>query len=280
MVSWERNTPWRQGNIVPYQAAEALGLIPKDAQDNLVFVVISHDCDLAQPPDMEPHVEIIVGRRIEVTNGNFTYGKTARRLHLTYSGGPRSLFVELLATGKISIEKLPLAEYAPLDEIRLTAIELTILQRWLAARYRRSAFSDEFDKRLEATDMHDRISKILKTSGDLIAAVYFDVDEGKDIARSGADDVYTLSIYLLYSTEIDPDTAEEAANNAKAAIKKAFQEKCVTKGSGAWHDIELVECEAISDQAMTVQQAELLKRWSADHLSLRTNPPQPILNNG
>jgi hypothetical protein len=280
MASWERNTPWRQGNIVPYEVAEALGLLPNDAPDTAVFVVISHDCDLAQPPGIEPHVEIIVGRKIEAIDGNFAYGKTARRLHLTYSGGPNSLLVELLATEKKFAEKLPLSEYTPLTATRLTAIELRILQRWLAARYRRSAFPDEFDRRLVATGIHDRISKILKTSGDLIAAIYFDVDEGKDISRSDSGDVYTLSIYLLFSTEIDPNAAEAIANNAKEAIKKAFQEKCVTKGSGAWHDIELVECEAISDQAMTVQQADLLKRWSADHLSLRTDPPQPMLNDG
>jgi hypothetical protein len=280
MFEWERNTPWRQGNVVPIEVAKILDLLPKDAPDEAIFVVISHDCDLAQPPGTEANVEIIVGHLIPSVDGNFSYAKNARRLHLTFNGGASHISVDLLATQKLVVQKVLLAGYAPADEIRLTAIELTILQRWLAARYRRSAFPDEFDKRLEDTGLHNRISKILKTSSDMISAVYFDVDEGQDLTKSGADDVYSLGIYLLYSTEKDPNAAESVAKAAKDAIKKAFQEKCFTKASGAWHDIELVECEAIADRAMTVQQAELLKRWSADHLSLRTSPPQPMLKEG
>jgi hypothetical protein len=111
----------------------------------------------------------------------------------------------------------------------------------------------------------------------LIAAIYFDVDQGEDVSRVGPDDPYTLAIHLLFSTEPDPEAAERAAETAKLAIKEAFRDKCLSKEMGTWHDIELIECEAISDQAMTVQQAESLKRWSADHISLRTERPQAIL---
>ncbi len=277
MVEWERNTPWRQGNIVPNEVAKTLDLLSKDASDEALLVVISHDCDLAQPPGTEPNVEIIVGHQIPSVDGNFSYAKNARRLHLTFNGGGNHISVNLVATQKVVVQKVLLSAYAPADEIRLTAIELTILQRWLAARYRRSAFPDEFDKRLEDRGLHNRICRILKTSSDMISAVYFDVDEGQDLKKSGADDVYSLVIYLLYSTDKDPDAAEAIAEAAKCEIEKAFQEKCFAKASRAWHDIELVGCEAIADRAMTVQLAESLKRWSGDHLSLRTSPLHPML---
>lgn len=90
-------------------------------------------------------------------------------------------------------------------------------------------------------------------------------------------DPYTLAIYLLFSTETDPESAEQAAEAAKQKIKNAFREKCSSKETGTWHDIQLIACEVISDQAMTVQQAENLKRWSADHISLRTETPQAML---
>jgi hypothetical protein len=106
--------------------------------------------------------------------------------------------------------------------VRLTAAELAILQRWLAARYRRSAFPDEFDRRLQDTGLQDRIGKILKTYGALISAIYFDVDQGEEVRRFGSDDPYTLSIYLLFSTEIDPEAAEKAADTAKLAIRTVF----------------------------------------------------------
>ncbi|PYD59428.1 hypothetical protein CFR72_16715 [Gluconacetobacter entanii] len=71
--------------------------------------------------------------------------------------------------------------------------------------------------------------------------------------------------------------ANQAAESAKRGIVKAFREKCFSEEAKAWHDIELIECEVISDQSMTVQQAESLKRWSADHISLRTDPAQTML---
>ena len=211
-----------------------------------------------------------------MADGNFAHAKNARRLHLTFSGGTERVTGDLVASCKIPIEKERLAKFEPIAAVRLTPGEHTVLQRWLAARYRRAAFSDEFDKRLNDTGLRDRLGSILKRSGVLISAVYFDVDQGEEVFRA-ANEPYTLGIYLLYSTETDPDAAEKAANTAKVAIRKAFREKC--RQDGIWHDIELVECEAISDQAMTVQQAESLKRWSADYLSLRTDPPQSMIQN-
>lgn len=228
---------------------------------------------------MEPVVEVIIGRRIDAIDGNFAYAKNARRPHLTLSGGSQPLIVELEASKKVAVRKQQLAEYQPVATIRLAISELTTLQRWLAARYRRAAFPDEFDKRLETTGMRDQLNKILKSHGALISALYFDVDEGREVSRSGADDPYTLAIYVLFATETDPGAAELAAEAAKIAIEKAFRNKCFSRQDGEWKYIELVECEAISDEAMTIQQAERLKRWSGDHISLRMDPPQSMLSN-
>lgn len=276
MAAWERDTPWRQGLVLPDDAAKALQLLG-DAADGKVAIVVSHDCDLAQDPSVEPVVEIIVGRWIQTADGNFTYAKNARRLHLTFSGGTQPHTADLIASRKTSVLKVKFAEYEPVEAVRLSSLERTILQRWLAARYRRSAFPDEFDTRLERTGVRDRLGKILKPAGALIAAIYFDIDQGEDISRVGSDDPYTLAIYLLFSTETDPEAAEQAAEAAKLAINKAFRDKCFSKTSGKWNDIELIGCDAISDQAMTVQQAESFKRWSADHISLRAEPPQVML---
>ena len=278
MVAWGRDTPWRQGHVVSDDAAKALGLLP-DSPNGVVAVVISHDCDLAQLPDTEPDAEIIVGHQITEVDGNFTYAKNARRLHLTFSGGDERLAADLVAARKMPVKKIQLAGYMPVETVRLTVAEHIILQRWLAARYRRSAFPDEFDRRLEKTGLRDRLGKTLKSFGALISAIFFDVDQGEDVDRSGSDDPYELGVYLLFSTETDPDAAEAAAEAAKLAITTAFREKCLSGKTGAWSDIELIECEVISDHAMTVRQAESFKRWSADHISLKIDPPQPMLRN-
>lgn len=277
MAVWGRDTPWRQGHILSDDTARAVRLFQQTPTGALA-IVVSHDCDLAQDPSVEPMVEVIVGHRVATADGNFTYAKNARRLHLTFNGGVEHLTVDLEANRKTQVAKDLLAEYEPIGNINLTSIERNILQRWLAARYRRSAFPDEFDRRLERTGMRERLSKILKPIGTLIAAIYFDVDQGEEISRTRSDDPYTLVIYLLFSTETNPEAAEHAADTAKHAIRKAFRDRCLLKDTGIWHDIELVECEALSDQTMTVQQAESLKRWSADHISLRTEPVQVMLN--
>ena len=276
MVEWARDTPWRQGHVLPADATMALVGAAPDQLDDRVAVVVSHDCDLAQVPDIEPDVEIIVGRRLKAVDGNYTYAKNARRLHLSFGAGNESLAAELPANGKSQIKKGDLAAFAPLASMQLDPNERTILQRWLAARYRRPAFPDEFDRRLDETGLRDRLGKVLKTHGASISAVFFDVDSGLDVARSGQNDTYAVGIYLLYSTEVDADAADKAANAAATAIRKAFLEKCSGK-DGVWLHIELVECEAIADRAMTVQEAEHLRRWSADHISLRAGPGHPIL---
>lgn len=277
MAVWGRDTPWRQGQVLSEDTARVVRPFQQTPSDVLA-IVVSHDCDLAQDPSIEPMVEVIIGRRVVTVDGNFTFAKNARRLHLTFSGGAEHITVDLEANQKTQVAKDLLVEHQPIRNIKLTSNERNILQRWLAARYRRSAFPDEFDRRLERTGVRDRISKILNPIGTLIAAIYFDVDQGEEISRTKSDDPYTLAIYLLFSTETNPEAAEYAADTAKHAIRKTFRDRCFSKNTGAWHDIELVECEAFSDQAMTVQQAESFKRWSADHISLRTEPTQAMLN--
>lgn len=98
---------------------------------------------------------------------------------------------------------------------------------WLASRYRRSAFPDEFERRLTSKDfkLHERISKAVKPHGDLIAGVFFDVDEGVEINRNGADDTYTLDIIIMHSADPNFEEAEKAAESAAATITQAFKEK-------------------------------------------------------
>jgi len=277
MVEWARDTPWHQGHVLPADAMMSLGVASPVQPNEAVAVVVSHDCDLAQSPDIEPDVEIIVGRRLTAADGNYTHAKNARRLHLCFSAGVERLTAELLASSKRQIRKSDLAAFTPIMSVQLDPNERTILQRWLAARYRRPAFPDEFDRRLNETGLRDRLGKILKTYGASISAVFFDVDRGLDVARSGQNDTYSVGVYLLYSTEVDPDSADKAANAAATAIRKAFFEKCFSSKDGVWLHIELVECEAIADRAMTVHEAEHLRRWSADHISLRAGPAHPIL---
>ena len=277
MAVWARDTPWRQGHVLSSKAAKAL--VGEAGSDDMRVVVISHDCDLAQEEALEPNVDVLVGRQIASPDGNFSYAKNVRRLHLTFTAGDDHIVVELVAGNKTAVPKHSLADHQPEAALLMTVAERAILQRWLAARYRRAAFPDEFDRRLSETGLRDRLGKILKPTGSMISAIFFDVDDGEEITRTDINDPYKIAIYLLYSTELDPEQAEASADKAAKAIASAFREKCRSKSDGSWHDFELVECEPLSDQAMTIRQAEYLKRWSTDHMSLRSDDPHAILEN-
>ncbi|PTU03581.1 hypothetical protein DBR45_06305 [Pseudomonas sp. HMWF031] len=286
MVSWSRSTPWRQGYIVDSETLAQLGItIDGDDQKKLIAVVATHDCDLAQLAAGEPEVELILGKVLpDKLDGNYTHCKTARRLHLELTGTDHHLLCEFDASKRIRVPKehqdpsKAFVSYQPARVALMNGQERSIFQRWLASRYRRSSFPDEFDRRLRDTKVAERLAKLFKDSGNHIPAVFFDVDQGVERSRDGSNDPYELSILVLYKTDDDPETAEEAALTAVKAIEELFLNRCRTGEGQTWEWIELVEIEVISDEALTYGQSLNLTRWQADYVSLRSDPEQPIFD--
>ncbi len=278
MVEWTRDTSWRQGHLLDAKAVSALGLKHPDTPENTVVVVATHDCDLAQEPHGEPNIEVIVGRTIAVNekDGNCTHAKTARRLHIEI-GGDASLWLELDATGKTFISKTQLASFMPRTGLRLAPQDHATFQMWLASRYRRSAFPDEFERRLtKETNLAEKIAKAVKPHGELLTGVFFDVDGGEEVARNGPDDTYMLDIIILHTAEPDFMAAEAAAVKAVAAIEKAFNDKLFNP-TKVWQQIELRSCELVSESVLSYQVFKQLKRWRLEHISLAANPQQSLL---
>ena len=82
MAEWNRDTPWRQGHLLGADATEALGLGHAGTPDQTLVIVASHDCDLAQSPEGEPTIEVVVGRLVTEKDGNCTHAKNARKLQV------------------------------------------------------------------------------------------------------------------------------------------------------------------------------------------------------
>ncbi len=275
MAEWDRDTPWRQGNILGSDAIEALKLRHPESQEKTLVVVATHDCDLAQHPDAEPGIELVVGRLTD-KNGNYAHAKSARRLHVEYSGAA-PFWAEFDAIAKVSISKTDLLPFLPRTDAHLTPENHATFQMWLASRYRRSAFPDEFERRLtQETKLAEKIAKAVKPHGDLIAGVFFDVDEGEEVTRNGAADTYTLDITILHTAEPDFMAADKAAAAAAKAIETAFKEKLFAP-TKKWEHIELRSCEAVSESVMSYLEFKGLKRWRLDYISLAADPQQPVL---
>jgi hypothetical protein len=274
-VEWNRDTPWRQGHLLNDDAIEALDLRHPTNPEQTVVVVVTHDCDLSQDPKGEPSVELVVGT-IAAKDGNYTHGKTARRLHIHY-GGEAACWVELEATAKVAIDKWALNAFAPRSDATLDPGGRAILQSWLASRYRRSAFPDEFERRLlRETKLAEKIQKAVKPYGELISGIFFDVDEGVEVVRDGPDDTYKLDIIILHVAEPDFDVAEKAARAVADAIEKAFTDRLFDEATG-WRYIELSSCEPIAETALDYQTFKQMKKWRLEHMSLAAEPQQPPL---
>ena len=73
MAEWNRDeTQWRQGLLLASDAVEALGLDHSEFSERTLVIVASHDCDLAQSPEKEPHIEVVIGRLAPEKDGNST----------------------------------------------------------------------------------------------------------------------------------------------------------------------------------------------------------------
>jgi hypothetical protein len=275
VAEWNRDTPWRQGHLLGSDAVMALGLCHSVEQERTLVIVASHDCDLTQHPDGEPIVEVLVGRLLADKDGTYAHAKSARKLHVEFAG-TSACWGEFEATAKVALDKWLLNKFKPRTDATLSSEDHATFQMWLASRYRRSAFPDEFERRLtRETKLHDKIAREVKPHGDLISGVFFDVDEGVEVARVGPNDTYTLDITILHRAEPNFDAAAKAADTAAKAIEKAFKDKLFAP-SRAWQHIELRSCEPLSESVLTYQVFRQLKRWRLDHISLAADPQQHV----
>lgn len=276
MAEWNRDTPWRQGHLLGSDAITAFALAHPIEPEATLVIVASHDCDLTQDPDVEPNVEVVVGRLLTDKNGTYAHAKVARKLHVDFAG-TSACWSEFEATAKTTIDKWKLNEFKPRTDATLTPENQATFQMWLASRYRRSAFPDEFERRLtlKGIKLHEKIADAVRPHGEHIAGVFFDVDNGEEVTRDGPDDTYTLDITILHAADPDFDAAEKAAIAAAKAIQTAFEDK-LFKPTMTWQHIELSSCEATSESVLTYQQFKQLKRWRLDHISLAATPQQSV----
>ncbi|PTQ88339.1 hypothetical protein C8R30_1541 [Nitrosomonas nitrosa] len=281
MAVTDRQLLWRQGDVLTDEAVKALNLQNSENTDQSFVVVISHDCDLAAGADKEPNSEVIIGRRIDKLGGD-SYGKTARRLHIEYQTENGPLTIELLATTKRLIAKSKLFATHPRQDVWLDGRGIGILQRWLASRYHRAAFPEAFEHRLRTAAIPGKkaflkkIENILDAGGEHIRALLFDLDEGKDVERKTPEDLYQLGIIVLYDSSQDEPNAAIAATKAAEELEDLFETAFHSPEVG-WLNICLQYCDPVSDSAITVAQREMLKQWRLEHMSLQTDPPQPMI---
>lgn len=272
---WTRDTPWRQGHVLTAEATKALELSHPETPETTCVVVISHDCDLANDAlQIEPDVEVIVGCHLPTGDGNYFWAKAPRTLHVDVLQNGTATVVELVATAKLLIPKRALAAFSPDAAYSFNGKSLSALRSWLGVRYNRTAFPDPFVDRLSHSKVDKRLAKIIEPVGNLLSAVYFDVDGGKEIDHSDGSP-YELKIVLAYPPGDDPEQTVDEVEKLEAAIEDLFSKKHFDQATGKWNGITLKQCMSISEDDLPVSSARLLTQWRLEYMTLKADEEQP-----
>lgn len=267
---WTRDTPWRQGHVLSPEAVIHLELASAESAQQVRAVVISHDCDLANDNlDAEPEVEVLVGGVAAALNGNFAWGKSPRTLHLQVQKAEGTEVLELVQTTKRRVLKTALAKFLPSAEYSMDQPGLSTLRSWLATRYNRAAFADNFVKRLGAAQADERLARLLKSSGDLISFVYFRMEGGHTVEREDGDP-YAFNIVLVFAPGDDAEASADRADELAEKVEADLQGRLKDPSS-----VVLTSCIAISEDDVSVGQAKVLTQWRLEHMTLRADEPQP-----
>ncbi|MDC7250808.1 MAG: hypothetical protein PQJ49_12900 [Sphaerochaetaceae bacterium] len=156
----------QQGDFIKYSN-------PKYHDCNL-YMVISHSCDIARDIQKEPYIELLPCHIIEEIDGNYSNGRTARKLHLSITKDNDKTFYCLNANEKLYVNKENFS-YTFFSCINKSDISIAVLQNWLAFRYRREALPDIINAKLSQI----KFKKILKKVKDEVRSIFVQLDEDK-----------------------------------------------------------------------------------------------------
>lgn len=269
-MPWSRNTLWRQGSVLSNLNFQAAGLT--NPPDFDLAIAISHDCDIANDKIVhgtyvEPAVEFMFARIIEKQDGNNTYGKNPRILHLGCVHQEKSTVIELVATEKVIVHKNILEIFEPDESYDLNSSRL-ILQSWLSARYRRHALPNSLVERLR--DFLTYVDKQGKqhSAGILSFRVKYEPKE-----ELTSDEPYEFWLNIIYSTDNSDysSIAEEMASD----LKQKFSNKVLKTNAG---QVDFRECKSFSESEFTVRRMRETEEYHLEYLSYRNDPPDPLIS--
>jgi hypothetical protein len=243
-----RERGWTQGSVLhlPNDLAKGNSLMADRS-----YIVISHPCDVVSVDfKRDPKVELVPIIGIDRLDGNFTFGKNPRVLHIAVDSAP----VSLVASDRVQIDRLSLAGVDPRTTI--SESDRRLLASWLASRYARSIFADEFNERMRSA--RNLTETILKRSGAHISGIYLEtsIDELPD----GTD--YELVMIVTM------ESADFGDNEKWVEVSSAVDE--ISDAVKAQAGIHLLACELLSERDMSVERFRTYARWDYDALSFKT----------
>jgi hypothetical protein len=218
---------------------------------NEQYVVSSHPCDVvALDLDKEPSVELFLLKVIEKIDGNFSFGKNPRRLHVEING----CAFEIDVATRRAISRSELAAVHP--TFTLVESDRKMFAAWIASRYSRPVFSDTFNARMNPASR--RIQRAMKSKGQYLSGIYV----ATHLAELEDGEAYPVIVAATMRAE-DFGTPDRWAD-ASEAVEEV--EAALADISG----VDLRQIDLISEAGMTLESLRTFARWDYDALSFKT----------
>ncbi len=241
-----RAAGWTQGSVL----VGDMGSVTAGLEDGARYLVISHPCDVVSVSlERDPTVELLRIEERDAPDGNLTYGKNPRRLHLQTDNG----VIAVDFVGRQTIDRSLLAGVAP--QSNLSEDDRRLLAAWLSARYGRPAFADEFNRRLSPAMRG--IDRILKTAGTHMSAIYV----ATALAEFAADTNYQVRVAATMRSDDFADAKLFAT--VSESVDKIGELIAPLDG------IDLVSIQLFSEEDVSIDALRSYARWDYDALSFR-----------
>ena len=155
-----RKNGWRQGMILPSVAMQALEQVCSDCvQDGKIAIVVSQSCDILHHSfENEPTIEVIIASPIVKQDNSLIHRRHPRKLHFPVRKNDGTTWFETHIRDRYYVGRDILAKYSPNQSLQLHQDDIKTISQWIASRYLRHAFPDNFVKRID----RKKIRKLLK----------------------------------------------------------------------------------------------------------------------
>ncbi len=250
---------WRQGSILPNELVEVLRTeaLVNEFDSNAVALVVTQDCDLVSLSYVsEPFFEIVILNPVESIDGNLTFGKNPRKLQFCLQ--PDNTAFEVSIHSRHSIDRKWLESYKPHPEHSTPMAVLRVLRDWIARRYTRSAFPDNFNER--CSKVKPKIEACLKKRGSNLSGIFVRLNSWDEL---GDEDDYQVIVVATHPVALQEDELIDLYEFLDDVVENF--DSC--------EGIQVIAHDLVSEAVFSLDDLRNSLKWECDHLSLRDEGP-------
>jgi len=250
-----RTNAWHQGDIIDDKSAiqallkSSYGYISTASPKPKFMVIISQDCDILHDKiEDEPYIDFLTGCFANKKDGNFFHGKNPRKIQIEHDKGTMCFIVHAV----LHTKKDKFAEIDPKhSSMTLDKKDIKLIINWIAKRYSRAAFPDEFMNRLAKSKKIDKVKK--NPLVDKVSLIFIDITD----EELNTDQNYDIKMTIGVQHGSDQGT--------RSQVEDLFYDSFNIQGIEA-------EVEAPDEYDITYEIISTYRRFDWDSYSQQGNP--------